>query len=857
MYLAGRSRRIGGTSSRGGVTTLRRLGGLVPSDSTAEPLSRLLLESAPVGLALCRMDGAHVLVNPMYAKTIGRSGEDILRLKLRDITPERWAAQDRAQLESLERTGSYGPYEKELIHNDGRIIPVRLQGRIFEHEGERFIWSMVEDISARRGVEDQRREHLRFLGAMERVNRAIRFAPDLDQLLGAVLQELVSIFGCDRAFLIYPCDPTAPSFRIMREATRSKWPGALEVGTGDIPMNPEAVAMFTLAIESEDPIRCDPESGIAIERTAREFGVQSQMFLALHPKSGLAWVLGMHHCETPHVWTLEEARVFRETGRRMSDAVSGALVLRDLRESEERLRTLVEHAPEAILVFDAETNRFVQANTKATVLFKRTARELCELGPLDVCDTIQPDGRRKEAVISEAVSGALGGELVVMEWSCCDADGKQIQCEVRLVRFPAGSRSLVRISLTDMTERRLLEEQLRQAVKMQAVGTLAGGVAHDFNNLLTVILGGSDELARFLGPAHPLANEIREVVQAAQRAAELTRQLLAFSRKQAMIPRVIDLNEVVSEVVRFVARLIGEDVTLEVRLADRPVITRADRGQIGQVIVNLCTNARDAMPSGGTLRIETGSCELGPDEPARPSDVAAGSYATVEVADTGTGIPKAILNRLFEPFFTTKQVGKGTGLGLSTAYGIVKQSGGGIMVRSEPGRGASFKVFLPAVADQQPESESRRQVPLASQQGTETILVVEDNAAVAALVSTVLRERGYVVLQASDGDQALELLRSRGIDDVDLLLTDRVMPVMSGPMLALRLRERSPNLKVLCMSGYDDAGVEGEQLELLKKPFTPAELLARVRGALDRSAQERGLGQGVDSAPPTGQNTEP
>jgi len=809
---------------------------LVRGGSEGEAFSRLLLDSAPVGLALCRMDGSFVDVNPAFARIIGRTVEETLKLSYWDVTAERYAADEQRQLENLERTGRYGPYEKHYIHKDGRLVLVRLQGKIIEHQGERYIWSAAEDVSGQKAAVEQRLEHLRFLDAMERINLAIRGAPDLDRLMGDVLEELLSIFMCDRAWLIYPCDPGAATFRVMREATRPQWPGAIAAHEGDIPLNPKVVELFSQALSSDDPVHYDLKLDESPEPIAHRFGVRSQTFTALHPKSGPPWVFGIHHCERPRIWTAEEARIFREIGRRMSDAISGALYLRDLRESEERLRILVEHAPEAILVFDCDAGRFIRSNSKAAALFKRSAEELLGLGLIDVCQEEQADGLGAAEVVREAVARTLAGEELVTGWSCRDAEGGRVECEVRMIRLPGVSRRLIRVSLTDMTGRLQLEEQLRQAVKMQAIGTLAGGIAHDFNNLLVVIQAGSSMVGSALGKEHPLQGQIQAVVEAARRAADLTRQLLAFSRKQVMQPKVIDLNEVIAEVTQLVVRLIGEDVDLQTALAEGRVMTRADRGQIGQVVVNLCTNARDAMPGGGTLRIETGYRALEADDPGRPTDLAPGRYAMVDVTDTGTGIPPELLGRIFEPFFTTKEVGKGTGLGLSTVYGIVKQSGGAVAVRSEPGHGATFTVYLPAVAEQVPDRVSWLPEQREPRSGGETILVVEDDASVATVVSGILRDRGYTVLEAREGEAALALLERPGAARIDLLLTDVVMPRMSGPELAARLRERRPELKVLCISGYESDGSQSWRFEVLKKPFSPDELAGRVRDVLDRPA---------------------
>jgi signal transduction histidine kinase/CheY-like chemotaxis protein len=376
--------------------------------------------------------------------------------------------------------------------------------------------------------------------------------------------------------------------------------------------------------------------------------------------------------------------------------------------------------------------------------------------------------------------------------------------------------------LEQMVEQRRLQDRLQQAQKLEAVGRLAGGVAHDFNNLLTAIDGYSDLALNQLAAEHPVRGDIEEVRRAAKRAAELTRQLLAFSRRQVLAPRVVDLNVVVGDAGRMLSRLAGEQVQLRLAFDSRPALVRADPGQLEQVVTNLVLNARDAMPSGGTISIATANDA---------------EQVLLTISDTGAGMTEETRAHAFEPFFTTKEVGKGTGLGLAVVHGIVAQSGGEISVSSRPGLGSSFEIRLPVASEDAAEStgaEPARVVP-----GRETVLLVEDESAVREIARRMLELAGYVVVSASSGEEAERLFGTVG--DVDVLVTDLVMPGMSGRELADRLRRGSPGLSVVLMSGYsqDAAALDrllGEGAAFVEKPFTSSELVAEVRGVLDAAA---------------------
>ena len=388
----------------------------------------------------------------------------------------------------------------------------------------------------------------------------------------------------------------------------------------------------------------------------------------------------------------------------------------------------------------------------------------------------------------------------------------------------------------DISDFKQLEEQLRQSQKLEAIGMLAGGIAHDFNNLLTVIRGYSDLTLMRLSEEDPLHRNISEVKKAAERAAGLTRQLLAFSRKQVLQPKVLDLNAVVSELEKMLRRLIGEDIGLRTVLESDLGSVKADPGQIEQIIMNLAVNARDAMPQGGKLTIETTNVYLDEDYAKVHIAVIPGPYVMFAVSDTGTGMDSRTQARIFEPFFTTKEKGKGTGLGLSTVYGIVKQSGGNIWVYSEVGQGTTFKVYLPRV-DEGAQEYKRSAETEGAIQGSETILLAEDEEMVRKLARQVLEMHGYQVLEAANGGAAL-LICERHKEPIHLLITDVIMPEMSGRELADRLAQLRPEMKVLYMSGYTDnaivhQGVLDEGANFIQKPFPTDALARKVREVLD------------------------
>ncbi len=522
-----------------------------------------------------------------------------------------------------------------------------------------------------------------------------------------------------------------------------------------------------------------------------------------------------------------------------------------LRQSEERYRAFIEQSSEGVsrlemvppvpigLPEEEMVDRIYEAgilaecnDAMARMYGFAAARDMIGTRLVDLHDRTDPANRHQVLAFVRS-----GYRQVDSETHERDRDGRPRVFLNNVVGFVEDGL-LVRVwgSQRDVTEQRHLEEQFRQAQKMEAVGQLAGGIAHDFNNLLTAILGNTQLLLRDLPPGDASRSDVEEIRKASERAAALTRQLLAYSRRQLLQPEVLDLNVVVADMDRMLRRLIGEHIVLATALAPDLGRVRADPSQFEQVIVNLVVNARDAMPDGGRLTIETANVDLDEAYVEQHLGAAAGAYAMLAVTDTGTGMDAVVRAHLFEPFFTTKEVGKGTGLGLATVYGIVKQSGGYISVYTEPGHGSSFKVYLPRTAPLPQATAPTASRPTAAR-GSETILIVEDEAAVLALSRRALEKQGYDVLAAANPADALRIVERHG-GPIHLLLTDVVMPGMSGRELAEQLAARRAGIRVLYMSGYPgDAITQGGTLAagsaFLSKPFAPDGLARKVRDVLD------------------------
>jgi PAS domain S-box-containing protein len=505
-----------------------------------------------------------------------------------------------------------------------------------------------------------------------------------------------------------------------------------------------------------------------------------------------------------------------------------------LARSEASFRSLVEGAPHGIYRA-ATTGQFLQVNPALQrMLGYESAQELFKADlPTQVFRNTADYQRMNEFL-------ARSNELkdIELEWKRSDGEPIVVRCSGHRVDAKDGGPGYFEVFAEDITEKRTLERQLRMAQKMEAIGRLSGGIAHDFNNLLGVIIGYSGVLKKSLDKSQPTYEYAMEIEKAGQRAASLTRQLLAFSRQQVLTPSVLSLNSLVSDMEKMLPRLLGEDINVSLSLEPALGNVKADQSQIEQVIMNLAVNARDAMPSGGKLQIQTANVELDLVYTRDHPGSKAGSYVMLAIADSGTGMSPETIAHIFEPFFTTKGVGEGTGLGLATVYGVVKQSNGYIWVDSAPGKGSTFQIYLPRNLDTEQVSVAKPEVQSREKpQGSEMILLVEDAEPLRKLAQAFLESNGFRVLSAQSGEAALDVA-ARHSGTFDLLLTDVVMPGMNGRVLAEQLSMRQPGLKVLFMSGYTDSFIAGHGVlqkgtNLLHKPFTEEIFISKVREVLE------------------------
>jgi PAS domain S-box-containing protein len=543
-------------------------------------------------------------------------------------------------------------------------------------------------------------------------------------------------------------------------------------------------------------------------------------------------VLVVQHYQNESAYDMRDLQFLDSVGGHIALAIERRRSEEALRKSESVFRLLFSHNPLPTWMMDNDSLQFIQVNDAAVRQYGYAPEEFGCKSMFDI--------RAEEKPASPGAHPGEDGATFRFEGLCKHRrkDGKVFEVEMISHQFDHAGRKVRLVVAQDISERHLLEQQLRQAQKMEAVGRLAGGVAHDFNNLLMVIKGHTELLMNALPPADRLSRKIAQIDRAADRATALTKQLLAFSRMQVLQPRVMNLNGVVEDMGKLLPRLIGEDVELGIRTTPDLGTIRADASQMEQIIMNLAVNARDAMPTGGRLIIETSNADLDRTYNSSHPIVKPGRYVLLAVSDTGTGMDANTQAHIFEPFFTTKEPGKGTGLGLATVYGVVKQSGGFIWVYSEVGKGTSFKIYLPRV--DQPEDKGS--VPLAfaeAPRGTETILLAEDEQDVREVAREFLESGGYKVIEAQDGAEALRLATEHNAA-IDLLVTDMVMPGMTGKELARRLQRQHSTISVVYMSGYSEQTMaETAQADvnrlLLTKPFSRGSILRAVRTALNAS----------------------
>jgi PAS domain S-box-containing protein len=721
------------------------------------------------------------------------------------------------------------------------------------------------------------REHLRVVS--EAAKAFAEATTDYERLLDSVAR-VVSERVHDVCAVFLSGDDAGPLRTVSLHATDPEVLDQMRQTFSRTPLDPTRSPTLRAVMESGEAVLVrrleeGPPPSEIVQEMQQRFGLHSYLVVALraHQRSIGVLALGRFRPDSPafdehdrelaqnladHAsLAIQNARLYfavqearraavdaeeRTRRRELTDQAARALTEAARRESEGRLQRTLDMMMEGYTVLDPDL-RYVYVNDVGARHAQLPRETLIGHTPMELYPSFESTGMYGLLMrcLRERVPLRMEEELTL-------ADGSKAYFDVNLQPTLEGGLAILSIDVTQRRRmevtREALEEQLRQSQRMDAVGRLAGGIAHDFNNILSIILGYGETLLEDLDPRDPKRADVEEIHRAAGRAAELTKQLLMFSRQQLVEPKVLDLNEVLGGMQRMLRRILGEHIELCCLLEGGVGRIKADRGNIEQVIMNLVVNARDAMPKGGTLTVETANVTL--DEAFARAHLGAepGAYVLLAVTDTGLGMDKATRLRIFEPFFTTKEQGKGTGLGLSTVFGIVQQSRGGVWVYSEPGRGSTFKVYLPstdAAAEFRPAS-----IAALTQRGTETVLLVEDDESVRAVAQRMLERNGYRVIVAHDPADALRLSDELG-NQVDVLMTDVVMPRMSGALLAAQLLARRPEIKVLYVSGYTDAtvmehGALGYGASFLQKPFTSDQLMRKLRGVFDAPAPAESAG---------------
>lgn len=785
----------------------------------AEERFRSLFENAVEGVYQTTPDGRVLSANPAVARMCGYASPAELMNSIHNVARESYVDPQRREdfKQLMEEQGFVEAFEYQIRRKDGSKIWISEHARaVRDAEGQVVSYDgTMEDVTERKRAELERQVTFEIIHAVNVTDNSDDLLRLIHMALNKVLYAencFVALFEPDTGMFHFPFfvdhfDQVPPPQKVGRSCT------AYVYRTGRAMLIPQK-AFDELAAQGEVELVGTPSP--------------SWLGVPLRTPAATIGVLVVQHYENEDAYTERDLEFLSSVGGQIAFAIERKRAEEKVRGSEARLRVLIEQLPAVLWTVDKDL-KFTSVLGAGLTRLGLKPNQLVGMSLLEYFETADqtflPVAAHRRAVAGEAVTFHV-------EWK-----SGSYACHAEPLRDANGQLQGAICMSLDITDRKQLEEQLRQAQKMEAVGRLAGGIAHDFNNLLMVIQGYADLLAERIPTGEPLRRNAEQIQMAAQRATSLTRQLLAFSRKQMLAPKVLSVQTVVADMEKILRRLIGEDVALETTSAPDLWLVKADRSQIEQVILNLAVNARDAMPQGGRLTIETANVELDASYAHPPAVLSPGQYVMLAVTDNGCGMDAQTQAHIFEPFFTTKEKGKGTGLGLATVYGIVKQSGGYVWVYSEPGRGTSFKIYLPRIEEQQTGNVRDRKPDFRSlPRGSETVLLVEDEKGVRELAREYLEMSGYNVLEAENGHTALELVGMHA-GQIHLLMTDVVMPGISGRELAERVTVIRPGIKVLYMSGYTDQAVvhhgilEGDAT-LLQKPFTLATLAAKLREIL-------------------------
>ena len=744
--------------------------------------------------------------------------------------------------------GNLGPYKAVGKRKDGSEFPMDIRIRVLDYHGREVRVAAIRDVTDREKAEEARISHLRHLEKIARIDRVIQQAVDIEQMMSEVLQTTLEMFGCDRVWLLYPCDPDAESWRVPMEQTRPEYPGAFAMGE-EIPMLPEVADLFRKTLDKNDLLTLDYRDPDAPRETDNRFSTLSQMHLLIRPRTGKPWTFGIHQCSHHRNWTDEEKSLFREIGHRLGDALSSLLFLRDLRKREADLREAQRIAHIGNWSHTISDNNIQWSDE----LFKIMGIAHQEVSHELVMKCVHPDDYKTyRDLFRGAGEGVTSNEIefrivrpdgtvrhVHDHWNSeRDENGKEIR------RF--GTIQDI-TELKRATEERLsLERQVQHAQKLESLGVLAGGIAHDFNNILMAILGNADLALAEISPMSPARGNLQAIEKSARRAAELAQQILAYSGKGKFVIEPIDLGELVKEMTHLLEVSISKKAALKYNLADNLPAFDGDVTQIRQIVMNLITNASEAVGKNtGIISLSTGSMECdngylndvnevlraGLDEP-----LPEGAYVYLEVADTGSGMDAETIGKIFDPFFTTKFTGRG--LGMSAVLGIVHGHKGALKVYSEVGKGTTFKILFPV--NELPDSDIAVRKKDAADgkdwRGSGTILIVDDEEAICDVGKAMLEHLNFDVLTALDGREGVKVFREHA-GEIACVLLDLTMPNMNGEQTFRELRRINAHARVILSSGYNEQDATqhftGKGLAgFIQKPFTIATLGEKLREVL-------------------------
>jgi two-component system, cell cycle sensor histidine kinase and response regulator CckA len=790
---------------------------LGPEQLSASQLSSLLGSTREL-LALLAADGSVIYANEGFGRVLGYFSSELVGKPIVNLLHSDEQIPVRLRLQELsDSPSSWFNRRCRFQRKDGswRWFDISAQNHLNYPGVEAIVVSFLDVTDLQRMQEERQ--------VISDIVHALNQTANLDQLLLSIHQSLKKVVYAENCFVA------------LHDAESDRFHFPFFADQFDPPPSPQKVdRSCTALVFRTGRAMLIPQSEfdrLAARDEVELVGSPSPGWLGVPLKTPTATigVLVVQHYQNEKAYDQRDLEFLDSVGGHIALAIERRSAEDALLKSASMFRLLFSHNPLPTWVFDSETLRFLQVNDAAVRQYGYSTEEFLNKTVLD----IRP--KSEHAAFRDYLRQTKSDQQYKAHWKHIHKDGKVIDAEIIAHQLEYAGRAVHLVVAQDVGERQQLEEQLRQAQKMEAVGRLAGGVAHDFNNLLMVIKGHTELLMNSLPPADNATRKIELIDRAADRAASLTRQLLAFSRMQVLQPRVMNLNSVVEELGKLIPRLIGEDVELVIRTTPDLGAIRADASQMEQVIMNLAVNARDAMPDGGRLLIETSNATLDRAYSTTRPIVQPGNYILLAVSDTGTGMSQETQERIFEPFFTTKEQGKGTGLGLSTVYGVVKQSGGFIWVYSELGKGTSFKIYLPRI-DQRVESTANTKSAEEAPRGTETVLLAEDEGDVRELAREFLEAAGYKVIEARHGQEALKLAADHA-SEIDLLVTDLVMPGMTGQQLAALLQQQHAGLGVIFMSGYSEhaateAAQAGSSDRILTKPFNRSALLRAVRDVL-------------------------